>query len=185
MTRVFGFARDSESGAPLAGCEVIAQINPRGSTVAPIEGGIDRFVTGVDGRWELNLPPTAGSGITMKIREWLNRTFYIDVPNPPGDNAPINVSELIVDPDGSLPPDPESLFVTRAELGEPDGVAQLGGDGKLKFEQRPPGGGGGEGDADPVVDWFHGFGPPTGTIIGSGLGDMYVDMNTGLLYQLR
>jgi hypothetical protein len=185
MTRVFGFALDAESGAALVGCEVVAQINPRGSTVPPITSGTDRFVTGADGRWELNLPPTAGSGLTIKIREWLNRTFFIDVPTAPIGDAAINVQELIVDPDGTLPPDPESLFVTRAELGEPDGVAQLGGDGKLKFEQRPPGGGSGGTDPDPVVDWFHGFGAPSGTIVGAGLGDMYVDMNTGLLYQLR
>jgi len=47
--------------------------------------------------------------------------------------------------------------------------------------QGPPGAGA---DPNPVVDWFFGSGPPT-TITGAALGDMYQDVDTGLLYQLR
>ena len=184
MTRVFGYARDPESGAPLAGCEVNASIFPRGAAVLPIEGGSDRYVTGADGRWELSLAPTAGTGATMKIREWLNRSFYIDIPAPAEGDPPINVTELIVDPGTGEPPaGGETLYVTRAELGEIDGVATLGFDGKLTFAQRPAGSGGG-GTEDPVVDWFSGHGPPSGTIAGAALGDMYVNLDNGLLYQL-
>ena len=184
MTRVFGYARDPESGAPLVGCEVTASIYPRGAAVSSIEGGSDRYVTSTDGRWELALAPTAGTGATMKIREWLNRSFYIDVPAPAEGDPPINVTELIVDPGTGEPPvGGETLYVTRAELGIPDGVATLGFDGNLTFDQRPPGSGGA--DEDPVVDWFSGHGPPTGTIAGAALGDMYLNLDNGLLYQLR
>ena len=49
-------------------------------------------------------------------------------------------------------------------------------------EQGPPGP---TGDPNPVVDWFFGHGPPNGTIVGAALGDMYQDVDSGLLYQLR
>jgi hypothetical protein len=48
----------------------------------------------------------------------------------------------------------------------------------------PPGPPGDSGE-NPVVDWFYGHGPPDGTIVGAGLGDMYQDIDSGLLYQLR
>ena len=44
----------------------------------------------------------------------------------------------------------------------------------------PPGG-----SLDPVVDWFTGTGPPPDALIGAGVGDMYIDILTGTLYQLR
>ena len=37
---------------------------------------------------------------------------------------------------------------------------------------------------DVVVDWFTGHGPP-GLVVGAGIGDMYVDLDTGELYQLH
>lgn len=183
MTRVFGYARDAESGAPLVGCEVTASLYPRGATVpGSATSGVDRYVTGADGRWELSLIPTAGTGVTMRIREWQNRTFYIDVPEPAAGDPPINVSELLVDPDTGEPPDPgSSLYLTRAEVGEPGGVVPLDENGKVPSEFLPPGQGG---DENPVVDFFHGSGPPSGSITGAGLGDFYVDDATGLLYQL-
>lgn len=39
--------------------------------------------------------------------------------------------------------------------------------------------------ANPIVDWFSGEGPPLTPIPGAGLGDMYLDTTTGVLYQLR
>lgn len=46
--------------------------------------------------------------------------------------------------------------------------------------QGPPGGG--EGGA--VVGWFTGHGPPV-IVVGAQAGDMYVDLDTGALYQLH
>jgi hypothetical protein len=179
VTFVFGYARDPESTVAKAGCEVTASIYPRGSTVPPISSGRDRYVTGIDGRWELNLPPTAGTGVLMKIREWQNRTLYIDVPASDNDE-PIDVETIIVDPNTGEPPPSQSQFITRAELGQPLGPASLGEDGIVPTSQLPPSAGG-----DPVVDWFHGHGPPDGTIVGAAGGDMYFDDDTGQLYQLR
>lgn len=35
-----------------------------------------------------------------------------------------------------------------------------------------------------VAAWFTGHGPPPAVIIGAAVGDMYVDLDTGALYQL-
>lgn len=47
------------------------------------------------------------------------------------------------------------------------------------------GDGGSSGHLNPVVDWFTGVGPPPDALIGAGPGDMYIDVTTGVLYQLR
>lgn len=185
MTHVFGFARDPDDGDPLVGCEVRAELYPRTATpFPPIEGGRDRFVTGLDGRWELTLPSTAGSDTLFRIREWRNRLFFIQVPDT-DDDTPMNVEQLIVDPTtGDPPPDQgATMYLTRVEAGAPGGVATLGTDGLLTESQRAGGGTGPSGP--PVVDWFAGNGPPNGTIPGAGLGDMYQDLDDGQLYQLR
>lgn len=41
------------------------------------------------------------------------------------------------------------------------------------------------GSINPIVDWFTGVGPPPDVLIGAGPGDMYVDVASGVLYQLR
>jgi hypothetical protein len=139
VTLVAGYALDPESSAPLAGREVTAVLLPAGSSVSPIDGGTDRAFSATDGRWELNLPPTAGTGSYYRVREWLNRTYYIDVP----DSTHIeDVTTLVIDPGTGQPPPPnDPLYVTRAELGQPSGVATLGSDGKLALDQRPAGSG--------------------------------------------
>lgn len=49
-----------------------------------------------------------------------------------------------------------------------------------------PGGGlDGGGSVNPIVDWFTGIGPPPDALIGAGPGDMYIDIESGILYQLR
>lgn len=48
-----------------------------------------------------------------------------------------------------------------------------------------PGGFPGGGGDHPIVDWFTGIGPPPAALIGAGPGDMYIDLETGTLYQLR
>lgn len=49
----------------------------------------------------------------------------------------------------------------------------------------PDPGNGSGGNLNPIVDWFTGTGPPPDALIGAGPGDMYVDILTGTLYQLR
>jgi len=185
MTRVYGAALDNESDRPLPDRLVVATLYPKDSQLAPddIEGGVDRAITGADGTWELNLRPTAGSGVAMRIRVWGHHTYYVDVPEAT-DDAGYNVNSITVDPgdlDPTNPPTP-SLYLTRGERGAANGVAPLDEDAKVPSEFLPPGQGG---DENPVVDWFTGHGPPTGTITGAALGDMYQDVDTGLLYQLR
>jgi len=185
MTRVWGLALDNESDKPLPGRLVVATLYPAGAQLAPddIEGGVDRAVTGADGSWELNLRPTAGSGVAMRIRVWQHHTYYVDVPEDTDDDG-FNVNSITVDP-GSLdptnPPTP-SLYLTRSERGTANGVAPLDENDKVPSEFLPVGQGG---DENPVVDWFTGHGAPNGTIVGAALGDMYMDLDTGLLYQLR
>lgn len=144
MTHVFGYARDAETGVPLLGREVTASIYPRGAaSFPPISGGIDTLITGADGRtdgyWELVLPSTAGSGAVMRIREWLNRTLYVDIPELGSDPTPIDAETIQVNPDDGnpLPPEQASLFLTRAELGQVSGVAQLDSGGKIPLSQLP------------------------------------------------
>jgi len=185
MTRVYGVALDPESSSPLVGRLVTVALFPKSAHPAPdpIAGGVDRAVTGSDGTWELNLRPTAGTGVAMRIRVWEHATYYVDVPEAVGDDG-VDVESILVDPgslDPSTPPSP-SLYLTRAERGAANGVASLDSAGKVPSVQLPPGQGG---DENPVVDWFTGHGPPTGTITGAALGDMYQDLDTGLLYQLR
>lgn len=144
MTHIFGYARDAETGAPLLGCEVQASIYPRGAaTFPPVSGGIDTVITHADGRtdgyWELVLPSTAGSGAVMRIREWLNRTLYVDIPELGNDPTPIDAETIQVNPDDGnpLPPEQASLYLTRAELGQVSGVAQLDSGGKIPLAQLP------------------------------------------------
>ena len=44
---------------------------------------------------------------------------------------------------------------------------------------------GGGVSVNPIVDWFTGTGPPPPALIGAGPGDMYINVATGDLYQLR
>lgn len=144
MTYVFGIARDPETGAPLAGCEVTATVVPRGVVLAPLTGSTDRFVTGVDGRWVLNLPPTAGSGAAMRIREWLVRFLYVDVPATGGTTSATAIDSatiVVAPPDGSPAPS-ASLYLTRAERGTANGVASLDIAGKIPSAQLPLAGAG-------------------------------------------
>lgn len=139
MTVVFGYATDAESGAPLPGREVVAVLLPAGSSVPPITGGVDRAFSGADGGWTLDLAPTAGTGSYYRIREWSNRTYYVDVPDTTHEE---DVTDLVIDPSTGGPPPSSTLYVTRAELDVPGGVATLGTDGKLALDQRPSGTGG-------------------------------------------
>jgi hypothetical protein len=138
MTHVYGYARDPETGDPVSGVEVVASIFPRGAaTFPPVGGGVDKVFTGMDGRWELVLPPTSGSGATMRIREWLLRTLYLDIPDVGGDLTPIDAETIQVEPGTGQPPEQASLYLTRAELGQVSGVAQLDSGGKIPLAQLP------------------------------------------------
>lgn len=138
MTHVYGYARDPETGDPVAGVQVDASIYPRGSAVfPPVDGGIDHAVTGMDGRWELVLPPTDGSDATIRVREWLLRTMYLGVPDVGGDLTPIDVETILVEPGTGAPPEQASQYLTRAELGQVGGVAQLDSGGKIPLSQLP------------------------------------------------
>lgn len=55
--------------------------------------------------------------------------------------------------------------------------------GTLVPTEGPQGPEGPQGRPGEIVDWFTGHGPP-GLIIGAGPGDMYIDEDTGTLYQL-
>jgi hypothetical protein len=145
MTRVHGVALDPESGEAIIGRMVTATLWPPGSVVPPITGGVDVTVTDDVGSWQLTLPPTAGYGVAMKIRIWRLATLYAVVPVAPTGNTPVQVTDYLVDPDTLDPIElSPSLYLTRAELGEPGGAARLGLDGKVPASELPaPGEGGG------------------------------------------
>lgn len=166
MTRIYGYALDPESGAPQPRRQVKAALWPvtRATLQGPVADGADHVNSDTDGRWELNLLPTAGSGRVIRLRCTGLFLVYVDIPvavtGGAGDLTAIDVSTLLVDPTtlDPIPNDP-SVYLPRAELGQPNGVATLGADGKLTFAQRPPGSGGG-GDsfeytqASPAASWI-------------------------------
>lgn len=177
MTRVYGFATNP---SPIVGVLVYASLIPDDVLPPPITPNVEQTITATDGRWELDLQPTTGTAaVHWRIRVWQLGTFWVDVPEPPIDNAPIFVDTITISP--PQPPDPPpapGAYVMRAELARPGGVATLGSDGLLKTAQRPPGVGSAE-----VAEWFAGDGPP-GVVPGASAGDLYVDRLTGDLYYL-
>lgn len=166
MTRIYGYALDPESGAPQPRRQVRAALWPvtRATLQGPVADGADHVNSDVDGRWELNLLPTAGSGRVIWLRCTGLFLVYADIPvavtGGAGDLTAIDVSTLLVDPTtlGPLPTDP-SVYLPRALLGVSDGVASLGSDGTLTASQRPSGDGGSS-DAGS-------FSPPT--VVGDAL----------------
>lgn len=144
---------------------------------------IDEAFAGTDGTWELNLLPTVSvTSVRYRIRIWQIGTFWVNVPEPPVDNTPVDLDDiLIAPPTQPAPPPTPGPFVMRSELAQPGGVATLGSDGLLKLGQRPAGGGGPGGDPQ---EWFSGDGPPPLAIPGAIVGDIYIDRLTGDLYQL-
>lgn len=150
MTRIYGYALDPESGAPQPAAPVRSILWPstRATLQGPVPTGSDGVNADPDGRWELNLLPTVGSGRVIKLTSLRLFTVYADIPvattGGAGDLTAIDVSTLLVDPTtlGPIPDDP-SVYLPRALLGAADGVASLGPDGILTESQRPAGGGGG------------------------------------------
>lgn len=149
MTRIYGYTLDPESGAPQLGARVGCVLYPitRPALQGPVATGADDVVSDSAARWELNLLPTAGSGRVVRIASIGLFTVYADIPvavtGGAGDLTAIDVTTLLVDPDtlGPLSTDP-SVYLPRALLGQPNGVASLGADGILTASQRPGGGAG-------------------------------------------
>src|SRR5687768_4282505 len=115
-------------------------------------------VSGNDGGFELKLGPQAEQatpGTHYRIRidgSWV--TYYCVVPVSVD---PVLLVNILVDPATLEPVEPElaAKWLTRAELGQPGGVAPLGGDGLVPPEHLPPTGGG-------AVDTVNG---QTGTVV--------------------
>jgi hypothetical protein len=148
VTRIFGYALDPESGHPRPGRQVSAHLYPvtRATLQGPVADGSDTVASDTDGRWELDLLPTAGSGRVIRLRCTGCFMVYADIPvattGGAGDTSAIDVSTLLVDPTtlGPLPTDP-SVYLPRVLLGVANGVASLGPDSVLTVSQWPPSGG--------------------------------------------
>jgi hypothetical protein len=145
LTRIYGYALDPESGHPLPRKQVRANLfaTTRATLQGPVADGSDAVNSDTDGRWELNLLPTAGSGRCIRLRCSGAFDVYVDIPvavtGGAGDTTPIDVSTLLVDPTTLNPiTTSPSVYLPRVLLGAANGVASLGSDGILTPAQRPP-----------------------------------------------
>jgi hypothetical protein len=107
-------------------------------------------VSDADGLVQLQLTPqteiaTAGTCYEIQIADTWARYYCV----VPVSNTPVQLADILVDP-ATLEPVPAqtpTLWLARAELGQPGGVAPLDDDGLVPAEHLPAGGGGGAVDS--------------------------------------
>jgi hypothetical protein len=109
-----------------------------------------KTTSGEDGQVQLQLTPQAeiaatGTCYEIHIADTFAR-FYCVVPVSA---SPVQLADILVDPDTLEPvsADTVPLWLTRAELGQPGGVAPLDDDGLVPAEHLPAGSGGGAVDS--------------------------------------
>lgn len=169
-------------GSAVVGASVVAHLvapsawlkNNAGDVVAEAT-----TVTGSDGSWSLNLTDQTKYEMVdgfYVIREG-HAAYAVSVPAA----GPVDVSDIRVDPTTLTPtePVPPSLYLARAEMGQPGGVAPLDTSGKVPATNLPVGNGG---TVEGAHIWF-GDGSPT-VVPGAAPGDIYIDELTGIYYQL-
>lgn len=138
-------------GTPVAGVRVAASLTPKATWLADGTAQIitvAETTTSATGAWALNLIPQSelempDSAYRIQVGGW---TFYVQVPV----SGPVELRNILVDPatlDPVSPPLPglyltqteaDTRYVTHSELGQPDGVAPLGADGKVPADNLPP-----------------------------------------------
>jgi hypothetical protein len=135
---------------PVAGRTVTGKLRgPDGGWLADHTGTIitdSKAISAEDGTVQLQLTPQAeiaatGTCYEIRIADTFAR-FYCVVPVSP---SPVQLADILIDPDTLEPvsADIAPLWLTRAELGQPGGVAPLDDDGLVPPEHLPAGGGGG------------------------------------------
>jgi hypothetical protein len=137
---------ETPAGRPVAGSRVTARLVAPATWLADHTGeivGSAATVTDAAGAWSLDLTPQVEIAATGTYYEvWAGGDVVFAVVPAVG---PVELANILVDPAtlNPQPPAAPSLYLARAERGQPGGVASLGADGKVPAGQLPAGGGGG------------------------------------------